>query len=144
MRAVPYKGDAPMMADVMGRTMPVAITGIPSVVSLVKSGQLRALATTGSSRLKLFPGTPTIAETYPGLVISSWLTLFAPAGTPPAVIQKLANAVRQVMADPSVVEQVETSGSRPEVVGPQEFRKFLEADIKEYADTIKAANIKLE
>lgn len=143
-RAIPYKGDGPMMSDLMGGTVPVAMSGIASIVPLVQSGKLRALATTGSARLPQLPGTPTVSEIHPGLVMSSWLAVFAPAGTPPKIVDKLAGAVRRVMSDRTVIEKVEAAGGRAEVIGPQEFRKFLEQDLKQQAETIKTANITVD
>ena len=95
---VPYKGSAPALADLIGGHVSIYLGSMPASVPQARSGKLRALAVTGPRRAPAAPEVPTIAESgLPGYEFASWYGLFAPAGTPPAIIDQLHGAVRKVL-----------------------------------------------
>lgn len=145
MQVVPYKGDSQAMTDTIGGASPISFVALSSVGALVKGGQARPLVVTGDKRLKYFPEIPTVAESgYPDFYASSWIVLFAPAGTPPDIVKLLGETSRKVMSDPAVIEKLEVSGSRLSVKNSQEFSAFMAKEIAEYAQVIRAADIKPE
>ena len=143
MQVIPYKGDSQAMNDTIGGASPISLLALSSVGALVKSGKARPLVVMGPQRLKYFPEIPTMAESgYPDFIASSWIGVYAPAGTPPAVVKILSDASRKVMSDPLVVERLEVTGARVAIKGPEEFTTFMGKEIVEFAQIIKTADIK--
>lgn len=142
MQVIPYRGDSMAFADTLGGSVPASFVAMPSVAPAVKAGQVRALFVTGSKRLTPFPDLPTLAELgYPDFVMSSWISLFAPAGTPASIVKKLSDAVGRVMADPSLIERLESTGARVEYRDQASFVKFFRQDVQSFARIIREANI---
>ena len=141
---VHYKGAAPAMTDVMGGQVDVAILSVVSVLPLVKGGKLTPLAVTTSKRSPALPDTPTVAEQgVKGADTGTWLGLFAPAGTPPAVVAKLNAAVDKVLQMPEVREKLLAAGSIPAGGSSDGFAKFLGVDYPKWGQVIKASGVKL-
>lgn len=139
---VPYKGAAPAMADLLTSRVDLAFLNAPAVVSQVQGGKLRALAVAGTSRIKALPGTPTMAEAgYPGIEMSTWYGISAPAGTPRDVVGKLHAAIVQTLKTPKVVEKIESQGAQIFVKSPEEYSAYMQADAKLMLELIKAANM---
>ncbi|WP_158215384.1 Bug family tripartite tricarboxylate transporter substrate binding protein [Candidimonas nitroreducens] len=144
-RHIPYKGDSQVLLDVMGDHIPIGFVAIPSVASQLSSGKVRALATLGQKRLKLFPKLPTVGEFgYTDQICSSWIGILAPAHTPDAIVQKLNHDIRQVANDPKFIAKLEQGGSRAFNSSVAEFTQFVKQDMKAKGDIIKAINLKLE
>ncbi|MBV7484988.1 tripartite tricarboxylate transporter substrate binding protein [Bordetella sp. BOR01] len=142
MQVVPYRGDSMAFADTLGGSVPASFVAMPSVAQAVKADQVRALFVTGSKRLASFPQVPTLAELgYPDFVMSSWIAVFAPAGTPAPIVTKLSNAIGKVMSDPDLVEKLESTGSRVEYRDQASFDKFFRQDVDTFARIIREANI---
>jgi tripartite-type tricarboxylate transporter receptor subunit TctC len=141
---VPYKGGGPAgIATVGGET--VAMFGGGSVVPLVRSGKLRALAVSSTKRSPALPELPTIAETLPGYSVTIWQGLFAPAGTPPEVIAKLRTEVQAVLKMPEVAKKLINAGSgEPSLISVEEFKAMIAADFVRYGKTIKDTGIKVD
>ena len=141
---VPYKGGGPAaIATVGGET--VAMFGGGSVVPLVRSGKLRALAVTSQKRGYVLPELPTIGETYPGYVVTIWQGLFAPTGTPPDVIAKLRTEVQAVLKMPDVGEKLRNAGSgEPSLISVEEWNAMIADDFVRYGKTIKDTGIKVD
>lgn len=141
---VHYKGAAPAMTDVMGGQVDVAILSVVSVLPLVKGGKLTPLAVTTSKRSPALPDTPTVAEQgVKGADTGTWLGLFAPVGTPPAVVAKLNAAVDKVLQMPEVREKLLAAGSIPAGGSSDGFAKFLGVDYPKWGQVIKASGVKL-
>ena len=139
-----YKGAAPAMTDVMGGQVDVAILSVVSVLPLVKGGKLTPLAVTTSKRSPALPDTPTVAEQgVKGADTGTWLGLFAPVGTPPAVVAKLNAAVDKVLQMPEVREKLLAAGSIPAGGSSDGFAKFLAVDYPKWGQVIKASGVKL-
>ncbi|MES2184936.1 MAG: tripartite tricarboxylate transporter substrate binding protein [Pseudomonadota bacterium] len=142
---VPYKGGAPAAADLMGGHLTFMFEMGYSALPAIQAGKLRALAVSSERRVKVLPQVPTLQEAgIPGFASYNWLGMIAPAGTPPAVVQKLNAAVNAALKDPEVRAMIENSGGV--VVGgtPQEYARFLDAERTQWAPVIRKANITLD
>jgi len=143
--AIPYKSSNEMVLSVIGGQTLLTIADPPPAVPLVKGGQLRALAVTGAKRLAELPDVPSMAEAgLPDVNIGLWSGLFAPAGTPPAITQKLEDALRRAIQAPEVADKLKALGVNPGGIPSDELRRLIEADIKLTAEVVKAANLTFE
>ena len=142
---VPYKGAAPALADVMGGSVDVAIMSVPSVLGLVKGGKLTPLAVSTARRSPMLPDTPTLEEAgVKGMDAGIWLGLFAPAGTPPAIVARLNAEINKVLAMPDVREKFAAGGVAPVGGRSEEFAAFVRADYAKWGKIAKDSNIKIE
>jgi len=142
---VPYKGSGQAIADVLGGQVELFITTPPSVMQHVQSGKLKALAVTGKTRHPGMPNVPTVAEAgLANFELESWVALYAPAGTPPAVLQKLSTDVKRSMELPETKQRADAAGIEVRYLSPVETSKVLERETAEWAKAIKAANIKMD
>ena len=141
---VPFKGGAPAtMATVAGDT--VAMFAGTSTKPQIKAGKLRALAATGAQRSPEFPDLPTIGEFYPGYEVTIWLALFAPAGTPDAVLGRLRAAVGRALAASDVRERLNAAGGvETFVTSPEEFTALIRRDYDKYGKIVKAIGVKVD
>jgi tripartite-type tricarboxylate transporter receptor subunit TctC len=111
----------------------------------VVAGQLRALGVTGAKRSPALPDVPTVSEAgLPGYEHTGWFGIMAPAGTPKAVIDKLAAEIKAVTEKPDVRAAWDKQGVEPMYLAPKEFDAYLRAELEKWAKVVKAANIKLE
>jgi tripartite-type tricarboxylate transporter receptor subunit TctC len=141
---VPYKGGAAAtMATVAGET-PVMFAG-SSVAGQVKSGKLKAIAVTGKERTDALPNVPAIAESYPGFESRIWLGLFAPAGTPHQIVERLRNETQKILKMPDVKHRFNTAGGlEPFIVTPKEFDELMKYELEKYGKVVKSIGIKLD
>ncbi|CAM4029855.1 Bug family tripartite tricarboxylate transporter substrate binding protein [Bordetella tumulicola] len=146
MNHVPYKGVTDVMTALVGGQINMAMVGVPPSIPMVKAGKVRLLAVAAPQRIAAFPDTPTFAELgFETMVSQAWFGLIAPAGTPPAVVAKIAADVQQVMRQPAFQHRYVTSvGLEPLDQGPEEFARFLAQDRREYERSIRAVNVKLD
>jgi tripartite-type tricarboxylate transporter receptor subunit TctC len=143
--AIPYKSSNEMVLSVISGQTLLTIADPPPTVPLVKGGQLRALAVTGAKRLAELPDVPSMAEAgLPEVNIGLWSGLFAPAGTPPAITEKLEDALRRAIQSPAVADKLKALGVNPGGIPSDELRRLIEADINLTADVVKAANLTFE
>jgi tripartite-type tricarboxylate transporter receptor subunit TctC len=139
---VPYKGGGPALNDVIGGQVPVFFGNLASTLQHVQSGRLRALAVTGSSRVKTVADLPTVAESgLPGYEIHEWNGLFAPAGTPDAIVQRLAAALQKAMAAPDVQARVASLGGEVFAGGQPEAERFVQGQTAKMATLIRERGI---
>lgn len=141
---IPYKGSAPALIDVLGGTVDVMFCPINSALPHLRSGKLRALGTTGTQRVALLNGVPTIAETVPNYESDIWIGMVTPAKTPSVVVAKLNAELRRVLALPDVKEKLADQGIFTESSSAADFTKLIATDQKRWAGVIKAADIKPE
>jgi tripartite-type tricarboxylate transporter receptor subunit TctC len=141
---VTFRGGAPaMLATIAGDTQ-VLFAGGESIGQF-KAGTLRGLAVTGKQRSKGFPELPTIGEFYPGYAVDIWLGLFAPAGTPEAVIAALRKEVQALLARPDVAEKINVSGSlTPLILPPEDFSALIHEDYDKFGKLVQQLNIKID
>ncbi len=142
---VPYNGSGQAILGVVGGEVHMMIDGITSSLPHVLSGKLRALGVGTKGRIKELPDIPAVAETLPGYIGTTWLGLFAPAGTPPEIVNKIQATFAKVMHEPELRERMATLGMYPVANTPAEFAAFLDADTRQWERVIRDAKIqKLE
>lgn len=141
---VPYKGAAPAITDLQAGRVSLFFDSIPSSMPHVKSGRLKALAVTGSSRVAALPEVPTIAESYPGFDVTVWQGIEAPAGTPRSIIDKLNAELVKVMRMPDIRESLQRLGAEPMCTTPEQFAQHITHEREKWGAVIRAGNIKLD
>lgn len=140
---IPYKGSGEVLGDVMGGRVTFYFAPISAVIGHLQSGRVRALAASTAKRSGVLPDLPTIAESgVPGFEFSLWFGIWAPTGVPPAIVNKLAGAIKAAAHDPIVSEKLKTLGNDRIDMTPAQFSKFVRAEIKSAASILKAAGIK--
>jgi tripartite-type tricarboxylate transporter receptor subunit TctC len=135
---VPYRNSGEARSGVIGGQVQMMIDAVPAMAPNVTAGQVRALATTGKSRSSVLPNVPTVIEAgVPGYEATIWLGLMAPAGTPKPIIDKLNEAVNEVVKRGDIVKLWTEQGAVPMSMSPEEFDKFLRGDIIKWAEVVK-------
>ena len=143
---VPYASVAVAAPDLLAGRVSMLFGNMPVVQPFIEKGSLIAIANTGATRSPLLPNVPTVKEQgYEAMELSAWIGLFAPAGTPPAVVKQLHAAAKAAVATPEVRESFRTLGATPESdASPEDFGKFINEEIKRWVGVIKASGIKPE
>jgi tripartite-type tricarboxylate transporter receptor subunit TctC len=113
-----------------------------SVAGHVRAGRLRALAVAGKERSQVFPDLPRLADLYPGLEVTPWLALFAPAGVPEPVLAKLRTEVNKLLQDPEQIRRL--GGLEPYITTPEEFQALLRREYAKYGEVVKAVGAKID
>ncbi|HET9576609.1 MAG TPA: tripartite tricarboxylate transporter substrate binding protein [Usitatibacter sp.] len=145
MTHVPYKGGGPALNDVMGGQVPTFFANMASSLPQIKGGKLRPLAITGAKRSPALPDVPTMAEAgVPGYEVYEWNAIFAPAGTPPAVIAKLAEAIDKAVQSPEFRERVASLGGELTGYGPAEADRFVREQMQLWGKVVKDGKIRVE
>lgn len=145
MQHVPYKGSAPALTDLIAGRIELVIDGANVVQPFVAAGTARALAITGESRLPSMPALPTAKEAgMPDFVVYGWQGVFAPAGTPPAIIEQLNAEIGKALADPTLRSKLSGQGTEPSFTSAAQFRDYIAAEQKRWGDVIRTAKIVLE
>jgi tripartite-type tricarboxylate transporter receptor subunit TctC len=142
---VPYKGSSGARTDVIAGQVQLMFDAVSTMAEQIKVGRVKALATSGMQRSSVLSNVPTVNESgLPGYEATIWLGLMAPKGTPPAVIDKLNDAVSKIVGQPDVQKLWATQGATAMVMKPAAFDKYLQGDIAKWAHVIKSANIKVD
>ncbi len=142
---IPYKGMSPAITDLMAGQVTMTFGTSLSVVPQVRSGRLRALATTGAKRSPALPDLPTIAETgLPGYEASLWYGFVGPARLPPEIVNRLNSAIVAVLQSSEVRERLASQGVDPQYNTPEEFAKLLVSDVERWAKVIQRAGVQAE
>ena len=139
---VPYKGSAQAMVDLLGGQIQMMFENLPGAASQIRAGKLRGLAVTSLRRSPAFPDLPAVSETLPDFEVVAWFALFAPAGTPPAIVARLNSETDRALKLADVREKILQAGSDPIGGTPEDLAKFLAADIAKWARVTRAAGIK--
>lgn len=135
---IPYKGSAPAVSDLLGNQIAVMFDNMPSAIQHVRSGKLRPIAVTTAKRSPELPDVPTIAEAgVPGYEATSWFGLWAPAGTPAPVLDKLHSALTKVLQDPAVVKKIADQGGEVVIDTPAEFEAFIQSEAAKWGKVVK-------
>jgi tripartite-type tricarboxylate transporter receptor subunit TctC len=144
-KIVQFKGGGPAMIDTMGGHSQISLGTLTQSLPQIKSGKLKALGFGGSRRSKLLPDLPTVSEAgVPGYEASQWWGLFAPAGTPKAIVDRLQKELSVIMNSEDTKKTFENQGAEAELIGPTGFGKFIEAESVKWGKVVKAGNIKGE
>lgn len=139
---VPFRGGGPAMIDVMGGHTKIIFSSLIQTTPHLKSGQLRALGTGGAKRNPVLPDVPTIAEAgVPGYEANNWWGMLAPAGTPPAIVEKLNKAVSAALDAPELQKQFETEGASVVKMAPAEFGSYIESETAKWGRVVKEGHI---
>jgi tripartite-type tricarboxylate transporter receptor subunit TctC len=141
---VPYKGGGPATADVIGGVVQMTFGNMPTVLPHARAGRLRAVAVTSAERWFTAPEIPAVAETVPGFEAMSWHGLAFPAATPPAIVEKLSQAVQRALATDELKEKYAGGGSKATSMTPQRFAAFIKAETERWAPVIKASGARVE
>ena len=144
MTHIPYKGNALAITDLIGGQTQVMFATMPTILPYIKSDKLRGLAVTGASRDPSMPDLPSISETLPGFDVKNWIGLFAPVGTPPAIVKKLHDEVAKIMQQPAVQKKLEAEGAKYYPMTPEAFGVFQKKESVRWGKIIKSAGIKPE
>ena len=144
MSHVPYKSSGQVMLDVVAGHVDMAFDNIPTVAQQASAGKVKALAVTSLDRAPLLPDVPPMAEFLPGFEATSWHGLFAPAGTPPEIVDKLSSEIQKIMHDPEMQAKFQGMGAKPIGSTPEEFAQFITVERDKWATVIKDANITIE
>src|SRR6476646_1370340 len=139
---VPYKGTAPALTDLLGGQIDLMFISLVTGAEQVRAGKLRAYGVTSVQRQPLFPELPAIGETVPGFESSAWFGVFAPAGLPDVITQKLYTIIVAALSAPRLREQLKTEGATAVGNTPKEFTAFVREDIERWAPVVKASGAK--
>jgi tripartite-type tricarboxylate transporter receptor subunit TctC len=139
---VPYKGTGPALNDLLGGQVPMMFSNLPAVLPHIKAGKLVAIGITDTQRSHAAPDIPTLAEQgITGVVVTSWYSLMAPGGTPPAVAEQLAADAATILQAPANREQIKAQGMNDVMLKPAAFAAHIKAEAAQWARIIKAKKI---
>lgn len=141
---IPYKGGGPAITDVISGVVHMTFGNMPTVLPHAKAGRVRAIAVTSPERWFTAPDIPAIAETVPGFQAMSWHGVAFPAGTPAAIVDKLADAIRQAMASAEMKDKFASGGSKAIFSTPREFTAFIREEIERWAPVVRASGARVE
>ena len=142
---VPYRSGSEMAMAVMSGQVQFAMTDLSASIGQIREGKLKALAVTGLSRSADFPSVPTMIESgYPDVVLRNWTGIAAPAGTPPAIIQKFQSAINEALSSPDYRGSITRIGGETRAGSADEFSALIAADYKKWAEVAKAAGVSLD
>jgi len=145
MQSIPFSGAAPAIAAVLSGQVKLGFMAVPTTIPHIKAGRLVAIAVTSPQRLKVLPDVPTVAESgYPGFQVDNMYGVLAPAGTPPAVINKLHDDIVQALGRPEV--RAALAGATIDITGntPAEFARYIESEYVKWAKIVKASGARVE
>ncbi|MBI3372945.1 MAG: tripartite tricarboxylate transporter substrate binding protein [Betaproteobacteria bacterium] len=142
---IPYRGSAPVVTDLIAGQLDVMFDNVPNVIQHVRSGRMKALAVSTSSRSALAPEVPTVAEAgVPGYELSVWFGVLAPAGTPREIVGRLNSEIVKILTSADVKERFAKQGVEVQTGTPEQFSEFLKSEVARWAKVIKDAGIKAD
>ena len=142
---IPYRGNAPAVADLIGGQTQLAFATLPTIIAHVRAGKLRGVAVIGSTRSAAAPQLPTVAEAgVPGFAVNNWIGLFAPAGTPVEIVRRLNAEVMRIMQLPEITRRMAVEGERHTANTPEQFAAFVRDETTKWAKVVKDAGLKSE
>ena len=146
MTHIPYSGSGPAMMGMISGSVDVMFDNLPSAMPQIKGGKLKAFAVTSGQRSAALPELPTIEEAgrLKGFEASSWFGLLAPAGTPPEVVLKLQQETAKALNSPAIKDKLLAQGAIPSGNTPQEFARFIDAEIAKWAPVVKASGARVD
>jgi tripartite-type tricarboxylate transporter receptor subunit TctC len=144
MQHVPYRGSAPAITDLLGGRVQVMFDNMPSSISHIKSGSLRVLAVTTTTRSPELPDVPTVAETVKDYEASAWFGMGAPKNTPKEIIEKLNGEINAILAEPEMKTRIGELGGIPMIGSPAEFGQVIAAETEKWEKVVKFAGARVE
>ena len=145
MQHIPYKGSPPALQDVVGGQVTMTFDNITTAWPLAKAGKLKALAVTTAKRSEIAPDVPTLTESgLPGFEVGSWQGVFAPAGTPPAIVKRLNTEIVKILALPEVREKLGALGAEIVADSPDDFAAIVKAEVVKWSDVVKKSGARVD
>ena len=141
---IPYKGSGPATIALMGGEVDFSFAGALSAVPHIRSGRVRALAVTTAKRSPAAPDVPTLASFYPGFESANWYAVFAPAGTPATIINKISSEIANALKSPELRNFMAKEGAEPVGSTPAELASYFKYEVERYAKVIRTANIRVD
>lgn len=141
---IPYRGTAPAIQDVLAGQVEMMFANVGNAQAHLKAGKLKALGVTSPKRLPAFPDVPAIAEVLPGYQSNAWFGLFGPGRMNPELARRISDAARQAIATPDVQRRIVSEGATPVGNSPDEFARFVHAEIQRWAKVVKFSGAKPE
>jgi tripartite-type tricarboxylate transporter receptor subunit TctC len=139
---VPYRGVAPAITDVIGGQVDAAFSSVPSVLQMIRGGNVRALAVSSARRIATAPEIPTMAESgLPGFDVNPWWGILAPAGTDMAIVRKINTDVADILRTKEMIDFLATQGAEPLITSPEQFLGILQDDLVRWAKVVKNAGV---
>ena len=143
---VPYRGAAPAVGDTVAGQTQLIFTGAPALMPMIKSGRLRALAVSSPKRIGILPEVPTVAESglpeLAGFEAAQWYGIVAPAGTPPAIVQKLNAQINASLRSAEILQRLNAEGAEPTPNSPETFGKLIVSEITRWKPVVQRAQLK--
>ncbi|MFN3296809.1 Bug family tripartite tricarboxylate transporter substrate binding protein [Caldimonas sp.] len=140
---VPYRGSAPAIQDLISGQIPVSFETATVALPHIQSGKVRALAVTSATRSRVLPDVPTMQEAgVAGFDVASWQAIYAPAGTPPAIVQKMNQTLAAIIATPDIKTRMEGLGLEYQPNSPEQFAEFGRKELAKWAKIVKDGNVK--
>lgn len=134
---IPYRGTSPAVADVVAGNVPLMFAPVVNTRALIQAGKLKALGVTSPKRLPQFPDVPAVAEALPGFESRAWFGLFGPAKMPADLVQKISDAARAAMRSESIRKRLEQDAAEAVASSPEDFARFVAADVKRWAPLVR-------
>jgi tripartite-type tricarboxylate transporter receptor subunit TctC len=144
MQHVPYRGAAPALTDMLSGQVQVIFDNMPSVISHIKAGSLRALAVTTADRSQELPDVPTVAETVKDYEASAWFGMGAPKATPREIIEKLNKEVNEILVEPAMKARLAELGGVPMVGTPEDFGKIVQSETDKWEKVVKFSGVRVD
>jgi len=142
---IPYRGTAPAVTDLISGQLQLTFTGAPVLLPFIKSGQLRALAVSSSTRLETLPDVPTVAESgYKGFTGVQWYGIVGPANLPPAIVTRLNEEINRLLEGAELRQQLSAEALEPMPMSPEQFTQYIRDDIARWSKLAKERNIQIE
>ena len=142
---IPYRGSAPAFTDLMAGQVQFMAESIPQAAQYHKQGKVRALAVTSMERNAALPDTPTAHESgVPGFDVVGFYGFLAPAGTPPAVVNRLSDAFKQILSQPDIRQRMLSQGADPAFLSSGDFSKFLAAQMPKWSEAVRKSGARLD
>jgi tripartite-type tricarboxylate transporter receptor subunit TctC len=140
---VPYKGDSPALADLLGGQIQALFASGPVFIPQIKAGKIRPLAVTTEKRAAVMPDLPSISEMYPGYAASGWNGMWAPAGTPKDIVNRLNRSIAEFLKRPEIQERLRADSREPIHTTPDEFARIIAGEIATWTKVVKTGNIRI-
>jgi tripartite-type tricarboxylate transporter receptor subunit TctC len=140
---VPYKGDSPALADLLGGQIQALFASGPVFIPQIKAGKIRALAVTTEKRAAVMPDLPSISEMFPGYSASGWNGMWAPAGTPREIVTRLNRSIAEFLKRPEIQERLRADSREPIHTTPDEFARIIANEIATWTKVVKTGNIRI-
>ena len=142
---VPYKGDTPMLTDLMGGQVQIAFVTLSAALPYIKTGKLRAIALAHGERVAALDGVPTTAEAgMPGFTAATWFGLYGPSSMPAALREKISTDIRRIVAEPGMTQRLQDMGGQVNNSTPEAFQKVIDAEVKNWAQAVQLSGAKID